>query len=339
MTDLPPELSVGPGLRDYLDAELDRAEVDFTRLPRPVRRRARGGALLTPLLAAAVVLLVAAIAGSQLLGRTSTGPAAVQLGADGLPTMVDGQPVLLLGDVFPPAASGGSFLVGGTLTLTSDPCPDLSGPSPAPCDESWHLMDAAGTTGIGLADVTGAPGFVRTTGAPTVVRVGAAPPCGGCAGSYEVEAVVWRKPTKGPMPDNASPPQGGPIYGSLVPDFIPALTRDGTTIAGYVPKKYLIGPLDALPGTPSNPPQQPPEPVYAEDLTTLVGHMVPGVGFVPLGASPAPAAPSVLSVCGAYLLPNGNCVGIPGPEDSGATCAPQPVGPCSWVWKSPYPTH
>jgi hypothetical protein len=55
--------------------------------------------------------------------------------------------------------------------------------------------------------------------------------------------------------------------------------------------------------------------------------------------SPSSPGPSVLSVCGAYLLPNGNCVGIPAPEDSGATCAPQPEGPCSWVWKSPYPTH
>jgi hypothetical protein len=194
--------------------------------------------------------------------------------------------------------------------------------------------------------MTVAPGFVRTSGALTVVRVerftgGSSGPslCTDCQGTLTVEAVAWRKPTKGPMPDKASPPQGGPIFGSLVPDFIPALARDGTTIAGYVHKQYLIGPLDALPGTPSNPPQQPPEPVYAEDLTTLVGHMVPGVGFVPLGASPAPAAASVLSVCGGTLLPNGNCVGIPGPGDSGATCAPQPEGPCSWVWKSPYPTH
>ena len=57
------------------------------------------------------------------------------------------------------------------------------------------------------------------------------------------------------------------------------------------------------------------------------------------GQSPSSTGPSVLSVCGGNLLPNGNCVGIPGPEDSGTTCAPQPEGPCSWVWKSPYPTH
>jgi hypothetical protein len=93
------------------------------------------------------------------------------------------------------------------------------------------------------------------------------------------------------MPDNASPPQGGPISGALVPDFIPALARDGTTIAGYVPKRYLIGPFDTLPGTPSNPPQAAPQPVYADDLATLVGHMVPGSGFVPLGSSMSPPAP------------------------------------------------
>jgi hypothetical protein len=53
----------------------------------------------------------------------------------------------------------------------------------------------------------------------------------------------------------------------------------------------------------------------------------------------AAKSPPVLSVCGGYLTPNGNCVGIPGPEDSGATCVPQPEGPCSWFWESPYPAH
>jgi hypothetical protein len=78
-----------------------------------------------------------------------------------------------------------------------------------------------------------------------------------------------------------------------VPDFIPALARDGTTIAGYVPKASLIESGGVIPGTPSNPPQASPDPVYADDLTTLVGHMVPGVGFVPLDSSVPPVGPSV----------------------------------------------
>ncbi len=65
-----------------------------------------------------------------------------------------------------------------------------------------------------------------------------------------------------------------------------------TTIAGYVPKGFLFGPSGDLLGTPSNPPQSEPEPVYADDLTTLLGYMVPGSGFVPLGSSAPPAGPS-----------------------------------------------
>jgi hypothetical protein len=56
----------------------------------------------------------------------------------------------------------------------------------------------------------------------------------------------------------------------------------------------------------------------------------------------AAKGPPVLRTCGADSLPNGNCVGLPGPGEPGATCVPQPDGPyapCSWFWKSPYPEH
>jgi hypothetical protein len=63
----------------------------------------------------------------------------------------------------------------------------------------------------------------------------------------------------------------------------------GEAIVGYVPKGILLGPRSARGGTPQNPPQDIPMPVYGEDLTTLIGHMVAGQGFVPLSSSAAPS--------------------------------------------------
>ena len=51
MADLSSEPVVDPRLRDYLDAELRRAELDFPHLPRPAAGRARRVAL-GPVLAA-----------------------------------------------------------------------------------------------------------------------------------------------------------------------------------------------------------------------------------------------------------------------------------------------
>jgi hypothetical protein len=307
MTDLPSGPSVDPRLRDYLVAELDRAERDFPSIPRRALRPA-GRRLPAGIALAVVAVVVAVVIGPRLLPAVSVGPGAIQIGTDGLPVSIDGQPVLRGDQVTARIATSGSFLAGGTLVLGSDPCSDTT--VPAHCDESWKLAGAAGAgPQFALNGMTAAPGFVRTSDALTVVRVqrfsgGSSGPslCVGCQGMLTVETVAWRKPTKGPMPDNATPPQGGSIFGSLVPDFVPALARDGTTIAGYIPKRYLIGPFDPLPGTPSNPPQDEPQPVYADDLTTLVGHMVPGSGFVPLGSSVPPVGPTA-SVAPAPLAP------------------------------------
>jgi hypothetical protein len=111
------------------------------------------------------------------------------------------------------------------------------------------------------------------------------------------------------MPPDASPPQGGPIFDALVPDFVSVWNADQTAIAGYVPKAYLVGRSADLPGSPSSPPQSEPEPVYGEDLTTLVGHMVAGMGFVPLGATAPPPSPA------ASLAPSP--AGSPSPVASG----------------------
>jgi hypothetical protein len=89
-------------------------------------------------------------------------------------------------------------------------------------------------------------------------------------------------PTKGPIPQAAYLANG--IDAALVPDFVPVQGRDGTSVAGYIPKAYLLG--STMPTVTSSPPEGDIAPVYADDLTTLVGHMYPDRGFVPLGVDP-----------------------------------------------------
>jgi len=74
------------------------------------------------------------------------------------------------------------------------------------------------------------------------------------------------------------------IDAALVPDFVPVWGRDGTSVAGYIPKAYLLG--SSMPTVTSSRPEGDIAPVYADDLTTLVGHMYPDRGFVPLGVDP-----------------------------------------------------
>jgi hypothetical protein len=90
-------------------------------------------------------------------------------------------------------------------------------------------------------------------------------------------------PTKGPIPPDAAYLANG-IDAALVPDFVPVWGRDGTSVAGYIPKAYILGPT--LPTVTSSRPEGGIAPVYADDLTTLVGHMYPDRGFVPLGVDP-----------------------------------------------------
>jgi hypothetical protein len=81
--------------------------------------------------------------------------------------------------------------------------------------------------------------------------------------------------TKGTVPSSTT---HGTFDTKKVPDFIATLGRNGQVV-GYVPREYLI------PST--NQPVKVGDvaPVYAANLKTLVGHMYPGVGFVPLGKS------------------------------------------------------
>ena len=91
----------------------------------------------------------------------------------------------------------------------------------------------------------------------------------------------------------------GNVDASAVPDFIAYAGRTDRII-GWVPKSYLLEPEQRCHG-----PQCDPIPVYADDLQTLIGHDVPGRGFVALGDDPAgvPERPVVV----------GPSLGIPAP--------------------------
>ena len=85
-------------------------------------------------------------------------------------------------------------------------------------------------------------------------------------------------PSKGPVPSSSN----GSIDWGKVPDFI-SVESDGKPV-GYAPRGYVIG---NPPGTAqSTDLGNGAVPVYAKDLKTLIGHVYPGVGYVPLGESP-----------------------------------------------------
>ena len=303
MADLPSEPAVDARLRDFLATELRKAELDFPHLTRPQQVRARRR-LPIGILAAAVAVLLLVVVAPRFVGPVFEGTAGTPMGADGLPLSINGEPVLRGEAIASRLGGDGGFLAGGTLVLDTGPCLSLSERAQIGCEQDWTLVSAPLSDPVASFVLDGAataPGFVRTSGALTVVRVGSASPV---SGVLVVEEVVWRQPTKGPVPADATPPEGGTTNDALWPDFVAAWDRDGVTIAGYVPKRYLLdgGPLTPG-GSPSNPPQGLPVPVYGEDLTTLVGHMVPGVGFVALGSTDVPAGPSV-SVAPASVAPS-----------------------------------
>jgi hypothetical protein len=82
--------------------------------------------------------------------------------------------------------------------------------------------------------------------------------------------------SKGPIPTGAN----GELELNHAPDFVSV--SSGGKIVGYVPRSYIIGtssgPVESELGSVA--------PVYAKDLSTIVGHFYPGVGFVPLGTEP-----------------------------------------------------
>jgi hypothetical protein len=113
---------------------------------------------------------------------------------------------------------------------------------------------------------------------------------------YEVSSATATSssaPTVGTIP--ASAISGGSLDTSKVPDFVPVVDHSGKVV-GYIRKQdlFMQGGSGSGTGSASGPSAQNQAnqvasavaPVYGSDLTTVVGHMEPGVGFVPLGASP-----------------------------------------------------
>jgi hypothetical protein len=81
--------------------------------------------------------------------------------------------------------------------------------------------------------------------------------------------------TKGPVPT-----VNGTLDFQKAPDYITVIWHG--KLVGYVPKGYVSpSPVN----TPANRLLGAVAPVYGSDLKKLVGHMYPGVGFVPLGKS------------------------------------------------------
>ena len=101
-----------------------------------------------------------------------------------------------------------------------------------------------------------------------------------------------------------------------MPDFVPALS-DGRVV-GFIPKAQLFPPSSGKPiyeASPLLPGEKYTAPiaalneadiktVYASNLVTIVGHMYPGVGFVPLGGTPGPS--TVTTVTGYGFPPAGS---------------------------------
>jgi hypothetical protein len=97
--------------------------------------------------------------------------------------------------------------------------------------------------------------------------------------------------TLGRIPDAALLQDGG-IDTKLVPDYVAVWNREGTAIAGYVAKDVLLGANEPTITTRAEASRIP---VYADDLATIVGYMVPDKGFVQPGVNPdlLPAIPGV----------------------------------------------
>ena len=282
---------IDPRLGRFFASEVVRAEADVRARPFRTRDRHPQVPFMTFTLIAAVLGFV--VIGSSFLLR-STGPGGSPLGVDGIPTAFDGEAVLR-GDAITARLAGPgdgeAFLAGGFVVFTPTRCRELV------CDAGWSLeTDAAGSgePGFPLMTIAGGATIVPTTGAATVFRVDVAADatrCGPlCPDTLLVRATVWRQPTKGPVPDEATPPEGGDVNMALVPDFVAYSGRESETIIGYIVKGDLLSRGGIVPGSPSDPPQSPPIAVYAEDLVTVIGQDVPGRGFIAAGATIPPAS-------------------------------------------------
>lgn len=93
-------------------------------------------------------------------------------------------------------------------------------------------------------------------------------------------------PSVGRIPNAAF--SGGHLNATLVPGYVPALNQQGSVV-GYVRKTDILAPAPNSAGVVVSPApaSTEPIPVYASTLDKVVGHMVPGVGYVALGELPS----------------------------------------------------
>jgi hypothetical protein len=87
-------------------------------------------------------------------------------------------------------------------------------------------------------------------------------------------------PSKGPVPAAVH----GRLPWNLVPDYV-SVSGSNEKVVGYAPRADLLLPPSFVGPVPSGFGSTP-IPVYSSNLTTLVGHLYPGIGYVPLGPSP-----------------------------------------------------
>jgi hypothetical protein len=104
-----------------------------------------------------------------------------------------------------------------------------------------------------------------------------------------------RLPTKGNLPQNYAVSPNGSIDYKTIPGFI-SVTKNHKTV-GYVPSRDVFGIANALDGGGLRI-----VPVYARDLKTLVGHVYPFEGFVPLGKEPPTCNPEKAPRCPTVLI-------------------------------------
>ena len=140
---------------------------------------------------------------------------------------------------------------------------------------------AAGALATVLFGTIAATAAVAATRHSTVIRVQTPPESSTIAPSCP-------NPENGVAPNGETygtvPPQhGGGAPLPTPPDYVAVTPRTGGGIAGYVERADMY----AVPAKPM--------PVYACDLTTIVGYFVPGTGFVPLGGNTPLSLPSPTS--------------------------------------------
>lgn len=105
-------------------------------------------------------------------------------------------------------------------------------------------------------------------------------------GYLAADGIDRNQPTRGPLPADVVVDKHGRAIEGVAPDYISTLDRDGQHVGYVKAEAHLVDDTRGVPlgGLDSLDPKSW-EPVYGEDLTTVIGHMVPRYGFLPDGAA------------------------------------------------------